>query len=71
MEESQQKKQAAYRAEVEEAVIAEMEYLRVEGEQVRAGMEAKEDERRQQLAEEERRKEQLRMKEERREQLGD
>ena len=65
MEESQ-REQAAYRAEVEKAVIAEMEYLRVEGERVRAEMEAKEDERRQQLAEEERRKEQLRMEEERR-----
>ena len=51
MEESQ-REQAAYRA-----VIAEIEYLRVEGERVRAEMEVKEDERRQQLAEEERRKE--------------
>ena len=36
-----QREGAVYRAEVEKATLAEMEYLRVEGEQIRAEMELK------------------------------
>ena len=46
MDEIQREEQAAYRAEMEKSVIAEMEFLHVEGERIRAVVEAKEDERR-------------------------
>ena len=41
MDESQREEQARYKAEVEIVVLEEMEYLRVEGERIRAEMEAK------------------------------
>ena len=71
MDKIQQEEDAGYRVEVEKAVMAEMEHRRVEGEKIRAEMEAKEDERRkeeQQRAEEEE-KEQQCIEEERNEQL--
>ena len=59
MDEIWQEEAAIYRAEVEKAVMAEIEYLHAEGEHIRAEVEAKEDERRkeeQQHAEEEERR---------------